>query len=523
MLPPPAKLKPPGPASGKSVARSPDSTAPSCSGIGGDPAAKLAPHSQLHGGAPVIEARRRQRTFGEGLINEEVADLWEPWMRHADEVLNDEKLIETVYLALTRRAPRSKNFGRPGTPAEMVLRLMVLKHARDWSYDILEREVRANLVYREFTRVGAGKVPDAKSLGRLGRTLGPEVVEKVHQRIVAIAQEKKIVQGKRLRVDTTVVETNIHYPTDSSLLGDGVRVLTRTMQKITQLAGEAGTKLRSRMRSVQHRLIEIGRASRSKGEAGKEKLQKSYDKLLSATGQVVKQAQRFAAEVVSGVKRSADVMEQAALEGCKQYIDTMVPRVQNVMRQTKARVFEGTNHFAEKLFSIFEPTTENIRKGKAGKPNEFGKMVKIQEAENQIITDYEVYPKRPSDSNLLIPAIETHQQLLDCTPRLVAGDAGFYSAKNEAAAEAMGVEQVAVPNHNTKSAERKRHQKQRWFRKGQKWRVGCEGRISVLKRRHGMDRSLYKGDDGMKRWVGLGVIADNLINIGRKLATQKTG
>ncbi len=438
----------------------------------------------------MIEARRRQRTFGEGLINEEVADLWEPWMRHADEVLNDEKLIETVYLALTRRAPRSKNFGRPGTPAEMVLRLMVLKHARDWSYDILEREVRANLVYREFTRVGAGKVPDAKSLGRLGRTLGAEVVEKVHQRIVAIAQEKKIVQGKRLRVDTTVVETNIHYPTDSSLLGDGVRVLTRTMQKITQLAGEAGTKLRSRMRSVQHRLIEI---------------------------------ERFAAEVVSGVKRSADVMEQAALEGCKQYIDTMVPRVQNVMRQTKARVFEGTNHFAEKLFSIFEPTTENIRKGKAGKPNEFGKMVKIQEAENQIITDYEVYPKRPSDSNLLIPAIETHQQLLDCTPRLVAGDAGFYSAKNEAAAEAMGVEQVAVPNHNTKSAERKRHQKQRWFRKGQKWRVGCEGRISVLKRRHGMDRSLYKGDDGMKRWVGLGVIADNLINIGRKLATQKTG
>jgi IS5 family transposase len=324
-------------------------------------------------------------------------------------------------------------------------------------------------------------------------------------------------------VDTTVVETNIHYPTDSTLLGDGVRVLTRTMQKITKLAGEVGTKLRSRMRSVQHRLIEIGRASRSKGEAGKEKLQKAYDKLLSATGQVVKQAQRFSAEVVSGVKRSADVMEQAALEGCRQYIDTMAPRVQNVMRQTKARVFEGNNHFAEKLFSIFEPTTENIRKGKAGKPDEFGKMVKIQEAENQIITDYEVYPKRPSDSHLLIPAIETHQQLLDCTPRLVAGDAGFYSAKNEAEAEAMGVEQVAIPNHNTKSAERKRHQKQRWFRKGQKWRVGCEGRISVLKRRHGVDRSLYKGDDGMKRWVGLGVIADNLINIGKKLATQKTG
>ena len=471
----------------------------------------------------MIEARRLQRTFGEGLIEEEVADLWEDWMRHADAVLSDEKLIETVYLALAKRSPRSQNFGRPGTPAEVVLRLLVLKHARDWSYDTLEREVRANLVYREFTRVGAGKVPDAKTLGQLGRTLGPEVVEKIHQRVVALAQEEKIVQGKRLRVDTTVVETNIHHPTDSSLLGDGVRVLTRTMKKITELAGEAGTRLRNRMRSVQHRLIEIGRASRSKGEAGREKLKKSYEELLSATGQVVRQAQRFSAEIASGVKHSADVFEQAALEGHKKFIDTMVPRVQQVIRQTKARVLEGTNHFAEKLLSIFEPTTEIIRKGKAGKPTEFGKMVKIQEAENQIVTSYEVYSQRPSDSDLLIPAIETHQEQLGRAPRLVAADAGFYSAKNEAGAQARGVERVAIPNRSTKSAERKRHQKKRWFRKAQKWRTGCEGRISLLKRRHGLDRCLYKGDGGMKRWVGLGVIADNLINIGRKLAAQNSG
>lgn len=470
----------------------------------------------------MIEARRLQRTFGEGLIEEEVADLWEDWMRHADEVLHDEKLIETVYSALAQRSPRSKNFGRPGTPAEVVLRLMVLKHARDWSYDILEREVRANLVYREFTRVGAGKVPDAKTLGRLGRALGPEIVEKVHQRLVAIAREKKIVHGKRLRVDTTVVETNIHHPTDSSLLGDGVRVLTRTMKEMAQVAGEAGTKLRNRQRSVQHRLIEIGRASRSKGEAGKEKLKKSYEKLLAATGQVVRQARRFSAEVASGVKRSADVFEQAALEAHKKYIDTMVPRVQQVIRQTKARVLEGSNHFAEKLLSIFEPTTEIIRKGKAGKPTEFGKMVKIQEAENQIVTSYEVYSQRPSDSDLLIPAIETHEEQLGRTPRLVAADAGFYSAKNEAGAQAMGVEQVAIPNRSTKSAERKRHQKKRWFRKAQKWRTGSEGRISLLKRRHGLDRCFYKGDDGMKRWVGLGVIADNLINIGRNLVRQSS-
>jgi transposase, IS5 family len=165
---------------------------------------------------------------------------------------------------------------------------------RNWSYAIVEREVRANLVYRQFTRVGANKVPDAKTLGKLGVALGPAVIEKIHQRLIAIAREKKIAQGQRLRVDTTVVETDIHYPTDSSLLGDAVRVLTRTMKRIAQVAGAVGDKLRDRTRSVKYRLIEIGRASRSRNEQGKERLKQTYQKLLSATGRVVAQAQRFA-------------------------------------------------------------------------------------------------------------------------------------------------------------------------------------------------------------------------------------
>jgi len=158
--------------------------------------------------------------------------------------------------------------------------------------------------------------------------------------------------------------------------------------------------------------------------------------------------------------------------------------------------------------------------GKAGKPTEFGKIVKLQEAENQIVVAYEVYDQRPSDSDLLIAAIETHQATLGCTPHLVAADAGFYSAKNEAVAKAKGVKRVCIPNRSTKSPERKREHKKRWFRNGQKWRTGCEGRISVVKRRHGLGRSRYKGDAGIKRWVGLGVIADNLVNISRAMAKQ---
>jgi IS5 family transposase len=213
-------------------------------------------------------------------------------------------------------------------------------------------------------------------------------------------------------------------------------------------------------------------------------------------------------------------MQQAALEGLRKEIETMLPRIQQVVRQTKARVFGGDTHFEGKLFSIFEPSTEVIRKGKAAKPNEFGKVVRLQEADNQIVIDYEVYKQRPNDSDLLLPAIQAHEEKLGRTPHLVAAGAGFYSAKQEAAAKEKGVKRVCVPNRSTKSAERKREQKKLWFRNGQKWRTGCEGRISVVKRRHGLSRCRYRGESGMKRWVGLGVIADNHINMGLAISRR---
>jgi IS5 family transposase len=464
--------------------------------------------------------RRAQLSFGDGLIAGEVSDLREGWMEHADRVLADEQMVAAVYEALARRHPKSRSRGRLGAPAEVVLRLLILKHVRNWSYQVLEREVRANLVYRDFTRVGGGKTPDDKTMGRWGLAVGPETIKQIHDRMVQIAQEQGVMQGRRMRVDTTVVETNIHHPTDSTLLGDGVRMLIRTMKQVTKIVGAVGTRLRDRSRSVKLRLLEIARTARAKGPLNQGKLKEGYRKLLNSTSRVVGQAKRFCTEIADGVKRSKGVLKQLALEGLRQELEAMLPLVRQVMRQTRERIFRGNTRAEGKLVSVFEPSTEIIRKGKAGKPNEFGKMVKLQEAENQIVIDYEVYDRRPSDSDLLIPAIGTHEAKLGRTPRLVAADAGFYSAKNEAAAKARGVKRVCIPNRASKSVERKREQKKRWFRNGQKWRTGCEGRISVVKRRHGLDRCRYKGAVGMKRWVGLGVVADNLSNIGRVLEKQ---
>jgi len=241
---------------------------------------------------------------------------------------------------------------------------------------------------------------------------------------------------------------------------------------------------------------------------------------LNSTGQVVAQAKRIADEVANGIKRSKKRADQLRLQALQAVLQRMIPLVQQVMRQTKARVFRNDIHLSDKIVSLFETATQIIRKGKASKPTEFGRLVKIQEAENQIITDYEVCDQRPADNTLLVKSIEAHRRKLGRVPHTVATDAGFYSHANETAVTKMGVQRVAIPNRSTKSEERRLLQKKRWFRRAQAWRTGCEGRISILKRRHGLNRCRYPGDDGMKRWVGLGVIADNLINIGKILASR---
>lgn len=451
----------------------------------------------------------------EGMIDEDVRALWEPWMIQADRLLEDEELVDRVYEAQGERHQHSATKGRSQTPAEMVLRLLLLKHVRNWSFDTLEREVRMNLCYRDFTRIGMGKVPDAKTLARIAQALDGEVIAELHRRLVEIAQEEGVIQGRKLRVDTTVVETNIHYPTDSSLLGDGARVLTRTMKKIETKVGKLKRKVRNRTRSISKRVIAIATASRHKGAEGEAKRKKQYRELLRFSRQVLNDTKRVIAEVEELSRK-----KKKGLLGLCEHLSEMAGRMRQVVKQAKVRVFDGVTDLPGKIVSLFEPHSEIIRKGKASKPTEFGKMVQVQETENQIITHYDVFDRRPSDRDLLLGAVETHERVLGRVPHLATADAGYYSRAQEQAVEEKGVKWVAVPNRNTKSAERKKKEHSRWFKKAQRWRTGCEGRISVLKRRHGLTRCRYRGAEGMKRWVGLGVMADTLISMGNVLATR---
>jgi len=210
-------------------------------------------------------------------------------------------------------------------------------------------------------------------------------------------------------------------------------------------------------------------------------------------------------------RRTASRRVRPILEQAQDQLRQLRPLVQRVLAQTRARILGGDTHVPDKVLSLFEPHTETIRKGKITTPNEFGKLVTIQESEHQIITAFEVHTKRPADSTLWEPALDRHQAIFGRAPDLAAADRGFSSGRNERVAIERGVRRVILPWRGPKSPARRAHERQRWFRRGQRWRVGSEGRISVMKRRHGLDRCRYHGLDGMKRWVGLGVIANNLV------------
>ena len=298
-----------------------------------------------------------------------------------------------------------------------------------------------------------------------------------------------------MRVDTTVVETNIHYPTDAALLADGVRVLTRSLQRL-------GAQVRQRTRSVARRVFEIAQRSRTAGsrvapavrDQSKARMKRLYQGLLGITRAVIRQAEAAVA--------------QPRREPLAGQLSVTIELVKRVVAQTRARVLRGDTHFPGKVVSLFESHTEIIRKGKLAKPTEFGRVVKIQEAEAQFITDYAVCERGQAERALWAPALDRHIALFGHAPYLAVADGGFASRTNERAAHDRGVRHVVLPRQS-------REVRSRVARAALRWRTGSEGRISALKRRHGLRRCRYRGPSGMQRWVGLGVIANNLLALAR--------
>ena len=435
-------------------------------------------------------------------------DLLDP----VDQLLDDPALVDLVRQCLAKRSPRSIRTGRIGMAPDRLLRCCVMKHLKGWSFRDLARELRSNLVYRRFTHFDADTTPDFSVFSRSFALLTPAVTAEIHHRVVRLACEQGVAQGQKLRTDTTCVESNIHYPTDSSLLGDGIRVLSRSLQRIARECKNGAVEVVHHGRAVKHRLLEISRAAKCLTQANQQRMRDSYQKLLALTRGVVRQASDV---IERWAKKRLKVVGKLRVEAQIGQLRYFLPLVEQVITQTQQRVLGGDSHAEGKVLSLFEPHTEVIRKGKAHKPNEFGRLVRIDEVENGIVSGYQVLAGNAADSTSWMPALEQHQASFGQAPEMATGDRGFFSAQNERETQALGVKKVALPARGRLSAKRAEQQKQRWFRRGLRWRAGIEATISTLKHPFSMWRATYKGGHGFERYVGWCVITKNLFSIAR--------
>jgi IS5 family transposase len=302
-------------------------------------------------------------------------------------------------------------------------------------------------------------------------------------------------------------------------LGDGIRVLSRSLQGIAAECKNGALEVVDHGRAVKHRLLEISRAAKCLTEVNQQRMQHSYQKLLGLTRSVVRQAsevlQRWGKGGLKVVGKRLRVETQIG------QLRHFLPLVEKVMTQTQQRVWGGDRHVEGKVLSLFEAHTEVIRKGKAHKPNEFGRLVRIDEVENGIVSGYQVLAGNPDDTTAWMPALQQHQARFGRAPEMATGDRGFFSAQNEREAQALGVKKVALPERGRLSAQRAQQQKQRWFRRGLRWRAGVEATISTLKHPFSMWRATYKGEPGFQRYVGWCVITKNLFSIARYQARRR--
>jgi IS5 family transposase len=442
----------------------------------------------------------------------------EPELQELDGWLEDDLLCGRVKADLLRRYPHTATRGRYSTPVEVSLRVLIVKRLYHWSYEETERFVSDSLVLRQFCRVYGEAVPDDTTLIRWAQLIGPETLQVVNDQVVALARTLKVTRGRKLRVDSTVVETNIHHPTDSGLLCDGVRGVSRLLRRAKVVIGGAialgKAVFRTRTRSARRVAQQLHRLARRKGGEAAEQVRQAYQRLLA----IVQQSQRQAQQVCRVLRTQSGEPAQRLVQRFEQFL----PRVAQVVSQTTRRVLQGESVPApEKLVSLFEPHTQVLQRHKPGKGVEFGCKLWLDEVEGGIVSRYVLVPGAGTDHAQLAGSLAGHKQRFGRAPWLVAGDRGVSSADNEALAKHEGVKRVVLPQKGQLSAQRRGYERQRWFRRGFRFRAGIEGRISVLRRRFGLGRCLEHGEAGLGRWVGWGIVTHNLAQIARRQVVRQ--
>lgn len=439
----------------------------------------------------------------------ELAAQSDPVLQALDGLLDDDDLYQHVRTDLGKRYRFTLVHGRHSTPVEVILRMLICKHLYQWSFKETEERVKDSLVLRWFCRVYFARVPDETTVLRWLRTLRPETLHTLNDRVIELAKQAKVTQGRRLRLDATCVQTDIHHPTDSGLLVESVRVLSRIVKGAKTFVKDQVSYLeqtcRSRMRSVRKTAQTLHRQLRCKGEDKEAEQRLLYQKLIETTEQMVQQTTR----VVKALSQQTEQQAQRLLKEAEE----LLPLVEQVIAQTRSRVLEGKKVTSDqKVLSLFEPHTRAIPRYKGGTLVEFGRHVVLDEVEGGIVTCYQIL-EHPEEHGQAVEAVQHHQTVFAHPPHLLTADRGVHSPETEAVLTVAGVKRVAIPASGKLSEECQALEHTRPWRRGYRWRAGIEGRIASLRRDYGWRKSAYHDQEGMERWLGLGVIASNLRHI----------
>src|SRR6266568_4660872 len=429
-----------------------------------------------------------------------MAERIDPVLNKLDQLLDDDELYSQVRADFGKRYRYTLVHGRHSTPVEVILRMLICKHLHQWSYQETEEQVDQNLILRWFCRLYWAPVPNESTLVRWANTLQPNTLHALNDRVVELARKAKVTTGRKLRLDATCVQTTIHHPTDSGLLVESVRVLSRFVQRAKELVKDQVKNVqqtcRSRLRSARQTAQTLHRQLRRKGEEKEAQQKELYQKLIETAEQMVRQSQQVAAALT---QQTGQVAERLLSQATK-----VLPLVEGVIAQTRCRVLEGKKMASDqKVLSLFEPHTRAIPRHKGGALVEFGRHVVLDEVEGGIVTRFEIL-QHPNEHGQAVEAVQHHQKVFEHPPNLVAGDRGVHSPETEEHLRAAGVKRVAIPAAGKLSPERQALERSRPWRRGYRWRAGIEGRIASLRRDFGWRRSGYHGQNGMERWLGLG-------------------
>jgi transposase, IS5 family len=428
----------------------------------------------------------------------------DPILQAISDLIEDHpELVERVRQDLERGLKNART-GRSGLTAPQVLRSLTLQRVKNWDYRELRERIADGYTLRQFAGFYTQPVPKHDAFQRAFNRLTPQTLQALNESVVQAAVTLGLEEGKKLRVDTTVVETDIHYPTDSTLLWDTVRILTRLVGRLDEALPQGVKGFTNRALSARRRMQEIERLTPK--ERHEQQVPK-YRQLIRTTEQVVQNAR-------AGLQQTQGAQDLELLF-LRAEIAHYCQLGQRVIDQARRRVLEAEQvPTPEKIYSIFETHTDLIKRGKARQPVEFGHKVFLAESAQGFITQYRVLDGNPSDEDHVSPSLQCHQETFGRAPELYGGDRGFHNEHNQQACQQAGVRLPCIPQRGgKKTLERETYEKSRAFKQGQRFRAGIEGRISVLFRGRGMKRCRLEGRERFELLVGAAVLANNLLRI----------